>query len=264
MKPLFITIPHSGEFIPPEADWLLKLPENIRMFDVDRFVDRLYKPTLETMQIPSVIAKGHRYVADLNRLPEDIDKSSVEGALLPAGTHSMGFHWVKTTRGYQLLPHPISRLLHEKWVSQFYDPFHEQVRAQYSRFKQQSFRQVYQIDAHSMPSLGTSAHRDPGQKRADIVVSDQEGKSCDPHFKDLVIAAYEKAGFKTAYNWPYLGGRVTQVYGQPDKGQNCIQVELNRALYMDEESKMIKVEASQEVADKILVALRYILQSLEI
>ena len=87
--------------------------------------------------------------------------------------------------------------------------------------------------------MGTRMHRDPGERRADIVVSDCLGKSCDPHFRDLVIAAYTISGFKVGYNWPYMGGRVTEQYGHPSKGQHAIQVELNRALYMDEKTKKL-------------------------
>ncbi|WP_161971440.1 N-formylglutamate amidohydrolase, partial [Escherichia coli] len=57
--------------------------------------------------------------------------------------------------------------------------------------------------------------------RADIVVSDSKGKSCDPRFKDLVIAAYASAGFKVGYNWPYFGGRVTEQYGDPKREQHA-------------------------------------------
>lgn len=262
LKPLFVTIPHSGEKIPPEATWLDALPEPIKMCDVDRYVDQLYKQGLESLKLPCVIAEWHRYIVDLNRLPEDIDQDSVEGASLPPGSHTTGFHWVKTTRGQRLMPQPLSRTLHEEWTQKYFLPFHKKVKAEYQRFFQAGHDKVYQLDAHSMPSVGTSAHRDPGQKRAQIVVSDQNGKSCEARFKDLVISSYEKAGFEVAYNWPYVGGRVTQTYGKPEKGQHCIQVEMNRSLYMDEESKQLLIEPAKAVSDKVSLALRYIYEGL--
>ena len=69
------------------------------------------------------------------------------------------------------------------------------------------------------------------------MVSDRNGVSCETRFKDLVIEAYKKLGFEVAYNWPYIGGRITEHYGQPARGQHTIQVEMNRALYMDETTK---------------------------
>ena len=73
-----------------------------------------------------------------------------------------------------------------------------------------------------------------------------------------MIAAYVTAGFKVGYNWPYLGGRVTETYGRPASGQHAIQVELNRSLYMDEESKQLKTTAAEHVQKKIRAALEYI------
>ena len=83
------------------------------------------------------------------------------------------------------------------------------------------------------------------------------GKSCDPRYRDLVIAAYVIAGFKVGYNWPYVGGRLTEQYGRPDLGQHAIQVELNRDLYMDEVSKKIK-PTYIDVQKKVAKALSYI------
>src|ERR1700722_8962137 len=109
MKPFFISIPHSGERVPQEATWLQGLPEPIVMCDVDRFVDRLYRPTVDALSLACVTTQWHRYVIDLNRLPDDVDADSVEGSKNPSGKFTMGLHWVKTTRGTRLMPTPISK-----------------------------------------------------------------------------------------------------------------------------------------------------------
>jgi N-formylglutamate amidohydrolase len=254
MKAFFISIPHSGEKVPAEATWLNELPEPILMCDVDRYVDRLYIEAIKQISCPSVIADWHRYVVDLNRLPTDIDIDSVVGASAASGKFSQGLHWLKTTKGQPLLTKPMSMAQHLKLVQNYFEPFHEQVRAKYSEFRRIGATKIYHLDAHSMPSLGTKAHRDPGQLRAEIVVSDQVGKSCDPFFKDLVIKAYSDVGFKVAYNWPYIGGRVTETYGKPANGQHTIQVELNRALYMDEETKQYRTKEASEIAKRITTA----------
>jgi N-formylglutamate amidohydrolase len=234
-----ITIPHSGEEIPPEASWLKKLPEEILMCDVDRYVDILYDPTLKAFEIPSVKTNWHRYAGDLNRLPDDVDAGSVEGHPTPAGPHLRGFHWVITTTEVKLMPQPISKEIHQKLVDRIYTPFHAQVQGLAGRLKKLN-GVVYHIDAHSMPSVGTKQHKDPGQRRADIVVSDSLGKSSSAAFKDLVIQSYKEAGFNVAYNWPYVGGRLTEQYGRPQENHHTIQVELNRDLYMDEKTKKLK------------------------
>ncbi|AGH95731.1 N-formylglutamate amidohydrolase [Pseudobdellovibrio exovorus] len=255
--PFFISIPHSGERVPEQTPWLKTLPEEILMADVDRYVDLLYKPTLESLQIPSQMTDWHRYAVDLNRIPTDVDASSVVGAPKPAGTHADGYHWVMTKNEVQLMPAPMSEKIHEELTELIYEPFHAGVRNHYDFFKKNGHPNVFHIDAHSMPSLGTRMHRDPGETRADIVISDCLGKSCHPKFRDLVIAAYATAGFKVGYNWPYMGGRVTEQYGHPQVGQHAIQVELNRALYMDERTKQL-LPQHQEVRNKLLQAIAYV------
>lgn len=255
--PFFVTMPHSGEKYPESCGWLNHLPEEILMCDVDRYVDRLYEPSIAELKIKSVKTDWHRYAVDLNRIPTDIDASSVEGNVNKAGTYSRGYHWVITTKGYQLMPKPISQKLHEELTQLIYDPFHRDIQKIYEEYKAEGHKNIFHLDAHSMPSLGTAQHRDPGERRADIVVSDFLGKSCHKNYRDLVIAAYVAAGFKVGYNWPYIGGRVTEQYGTPQNGQQAIQVELNRDLYMDEVSKQIK-STHQEIQNKIAKALSYI------
>lgn len=260
--PLLVTIPHSGEKVPELTPWLKQLPEEVLMCDVDRYVDLLYAPALEKLKIDSVKTEWHRYAADLNRVPEDVDASSVVGHMNPAGMHSRGFHWVITTYKHSLMTEPMSLESHNKLVELVYEPFHASVRREIDKLKSLGYQKTFHIDAHSMPSVGTSEHRDPGERRADIVVSDSKGKSCDPRFKDLVIAAYVTAGFKVGYNWPYFGGRVTEVYGQPNREQHCLQVELNRSLYMDEVTKKLDTSKLEKVQAQISQALEYVYKGL--
>lgn len=262
MKPLFISIPHSGERIPPETDWLQGLPELVVMCDVDRFVDRLYQPALDALKIGCVKTQWNRYVVDLNRLPEDVDRDSVAGNINPSGQFPMGLHWLRTTRGSRLLPEPMSLQLHQQLVNRYFKPFHANITDMYSFFRERGAKSIYHIDAHSMPSRGTSSHRDPGQLRAEIVVSDSEGKSCSTEFKELVVSSFTMSGLKVAYNWPYFGGRVTQTYGKPHEGQHALQVEINRALYMDEETKQWIPDLGQALSAKLAIAVRMIYDQL--
>ncbi|HMN69765.1 MAG TPA: N-formylglutamate amidohydrolase [Bdellovibrionales bacterium] len=264
MKPFFLSIPHSGERIPAEATWLEGLPEPVVMCDVDRYVDRLYAPVVKELKLTCVQTQWHRYVVDLNRLPDDVDADSVEGDANPSGKFTTGLHWVKTTRGAPLMAKPISRKLHDTLVARYFEPFHSDVRDTYSFFKDKGAKEVYHLDAHSMPSMGTKAHRDPGEKRASIVVSDWEGKSCKPEFRDLVVKAFgDQAGLDVKLNWPYLGGRVTQTYGKPDQGQHAIQVEISRSLYMDEESKAFLPDKAAELIPRLSTAITFIQSRIE-
>lgn len=262
MKSLFATIPHSGEKVPDETPWLNSLTESHLMRDVDRFVDRLYEPLLLDLKIPFVKTEWHRYAADLNRVPEDVDASSVQGSSNPAGLHRRGFHWVVTTLSEPLMAQPMTYQTHLSLVKKIYEPFHRSVKAQYDGFESQGAKEVFHLDLHSMPSLGTKEHRDPGELRADIVVSDCMAQSSKKDFVDLVILSYVRAGFKVAYNWPYFGGRVSEVYGNPSRGRHAVQVEINRALYMNEETKKYLPEKAEVLQKKLQLALQMIVDQL--
>ena len=238
--PIFVTIPHSGEQVPDQCTWLQGLPEPLLMCDVDRYVDLLYEPAIQKLAWPLVKTKWHRYAADLNRFPEDVDAGSVEGNQNPKGQFARGFHWQMTTKKETLMSEPMTKAVHDQLVQLVHTPFHADIQKLIQEFRQTSGAPIFHLDLHSMPSLGTSEHRDPGETRADIVVSDCSQKSSRSDFVDLVITSYVRAGFKVAYNWPYLGGRVSEQYGQPSLGHHTVQVELSRKLYMDEVTKKLE------------------------
>jgi N-formylglutamate deformylase len=236
--PVFLTLPHSGEVIPQEAYWLDGLSEKLLLTDVDRFVDRLYSPAIANLPLPAVLTRVHRYAADLNRYPDDIDAASVEGSTNAVGTFAKGFHWSVTTQGEPVMMKPIPREIHELIVRRYHDSFHEQVSALVAQIRtQQPGRAIHHFDCHSMPSTGTGAHADAGQRRPDVVLSDFNGKSCEPRMLALTREAFEREGLHVSVNWPYQGGRITQRYGRPEKGHHTLQIELNRALYMDESTR---------------------------
>ena len=133
--PLFVSIPHSGERVPAQTPWLVALPEEVLMSDVDRYVDVLYKPSLDELQIPFQLTEWHRYAVDLNRIPSDVDESSVVGAPKKTGTHPDGYHWVMTKNEVQLMPQPMAQKTHDELTELIYEPFHAGIRNHYDFFK---------------------------------------------------------------------------------------------------------------------------------
>ncbi|MEM7646722.1 MAG: N-formylglutamate amidohydrolase [Pseudomonadota bacterium] len=260
--PFFVSIPHSGEEIPPEVTWLSSLPEETLMRDVDRFVDQLYAPVIKKLSIPLIKTQWHRYVIDLNRSPDQFDQDSVVGATNEKGTFPKGLHWSVTTHGETLIPKPMSMETHQKLVQSYYLPFHDSVQQMRESIKD-SYGHSFHLDLHSMPSLGTSLHPDPGQTRAEVVISDFHGQSAEPFFKELVIESFQEAGFQVAYNWPYIGGGITQKFGAPGEGFNTIQVELNRVLYMNEETKKLNTSGLSAIQEKLGEAIENVVISLK-
>lgn len=260
---LFLTSPHSGERIPDEATWLKPIEPSVLSIDVDRYVDELYRPLCETLSVPLLATDIHRYVVDLNRWPDDIDASSVEGASHEVKHFVGGFHWSKTSRGDVLIAKPISRVIHDELVHRYYEPFHDQISKKCSELRKRDPAQtLYHFDCHSMPSKGTGSHRDSGEERAEVVISDLKGKSASARFKDITLAAFEAEQFRVSYNWPYYGGRITERYGNPSQRHETIQIELNRNLYLDETTRNKKA-SFEELRTRLQKVFTRILNALE-
>jgi N-formylglutamate deformylase len=260
--PLILTIPHSGQVIPPEAGWLKSYSEQFLQTDLDSYVDELYRPAAARLRLPALVVQVHRYAADLNRFPDDVDCESVEGDPRPAGTFPIGFHWVYNTLGQKILPNPLPKALHDRWVQVYHDRFHEEFARGLGVVKS-SFpgRVIRHLDCHSMPSQGRGIHQDAGKARPDVVISDVNGKSASGEYMVLVCGAFEAEGFTISRNWPYQGGRITQRYGRPEQGHETIQIELNRALYMDEKTRQ-KTPGFDRLQARLEPVLRRIVEGL--
>lgn len=96
----------------------------------------------------------------------------------------------------------------------------------------------WHLNLHSMPSnayerLGRVA---PGPL-ADVVLGDLNGKSCSAAFTDLVARAFRWRGYTVAINDPYVGQDLLREFGDPSRGRESLQIELNRALYLNEQTR---------------------------
>lgn len=261
-KPLFVSVPHSGEEVPEEAKWLLSKKTEVFLCDVDRFVDQLYLPVIRENQIPSIYSSCHRYALDLNRLATDISEKTVKAIQGNISTRSglaSGLYWTKTTKGDVLLPNALDWLDHKSLLDKVYHPFHNTITSYQNTFLN-TFGVVYHLDLHSMPSYGTTAHRDNGSKRPEVVISDLDGKSSSSFFVDLVKNAFSKE-FNLSYNWPYKGGGVTHKHSCPEKQCNTLQIEIRRDLYMNEVSKDL-LPSHAQVQEKLQKCINEVFQNL--
>jgi N-formylglutamate amidohydrolase len=90
------------------------------------------------------------------------------------------------------------------------------------------------IDAHSMPSSASGLGLRERDHRVDVVLGDNHGEACALEFIDGVERWLSARGLRVRRNQPYAGGFTTQRYGRPTVGRHTLQIEINRALYMDE------------------------------
>jgi N-formylglutamate deformylase len=252
--PVVVEIPHAGLVIEPLSAATLVAPVCALGKDADLYVDELYAdaPDLGASVLVSHVS---RYVCDLNRAESDVDGHAVLGASGASFPH--GLIWHQTTESQAALSSPVSKAEHERRLRLIYRPYHQALRRLLVESVQR-FGHVILLAAHSMPGSGRSGHRDPGSTRADVVPGSRGFTSADP----LVIRCPEqlaiKRGWSVAHDTPYRGGFTTGHYGQPQNHLHAVQVELNRQLYMNEqtlERLPNKFEATREYCADLVSAL---------
>ena len=120
-------------------------------------------------------------------------------------------------------------------VERCYRPYHAALSAAVGATHRR-FGRCLLIDCHSMPSIGGPQERDAGRDRVDFVLGDCFASACAPSIVERVERVLKDQGFVVARNSPYAGGYVTQHYGRPSAGVHALQIEINRALYLNEHS----------------------------
>lgn len=230
--------PHSGTIYPSDMSASPHLDETGLRSAEDALIDRLIAPG--PGQGATVIAAtvGRAYL-DLNRDPEELDPALIDGVAAGAAT-------LRTSAGYGVVPRlsgdgrplydrRLSRAEADARIARVHRPYHE-VLSQQMQSTQAREGSAVLIDWHSMPSRVTRTA--PGVRGVDVVLGDRHGTACDPALTRRLKALFESLGWRVALNHPYAGGWTTQVWGRPAEGLHAIQIELNRALYLDEATRL--------------------------
>lgn len=238
--PVVVEVPHAGLDIPAHFRPPLVVPARAIARDADLYVDELYEDApLEGATL--LVAKTSRYLVDLNRAEDDVDASTVVGAT-SAGARPRGLLWSLTTDNERVLARPLTRAELEERLDEVHRPYHRALR-ELLEAKRKKFGHAVLLAAHSMPSVGRTAHGDAGAKRADVVPGTQGRTTAAARFIDAVDAHARAASFSVLHDDPYRGGYSTRHHGRPQEGIHAVQVELARRLYMDEATLRKKPEA---------------------
>jgi len=246
--PVVVDVPHSGEWIPGEAADEMVVGDRVLRRDLDLYVDRIWREAPER-GATLVVSNVSRYVVDLNRAADDVSPDAVEGTqkkYREGYYQERGVVWRETTGGTPVMEEPLDRDSFERRLETFYHPYHRTLREEIERVREE-FGYCILVDGHSMPSTGREGHSDPGRRRADIVPGDVEGASCARTVRWTVEQHYRDEGYSVRSNDPYKGGWITREYGAPDRDRHAIQIEVNRDLYMDEESFAVKSEGMEKL-----------------
>jgi len=233
-SPLVVEVPHAGLEVPGPLAEALTVDEGQRHRDADLFVDRVYAGA-PTAGAPLLVACLSRYVCDLNRDPDDVDEQAVSGHPHPRPSAPRGFIWRMTTEGRPSLSRPLTMAEWRIRRDRIWERYHRALRTLLDGAREQSGWALL-VAGHSMPTVGRAMHQDPGRRRADVVIGVRGGTSCAGTVRDAAVDHFRKRGYEVTIDDPYRGGATTARYGRPDEGIHALQIELSRALYMNEET----------------------------
>jgi N-formylglutamate amidohydrolase len=234
--PVAFNSPHSGSIYPQAFLASTRLDLAVLRRSEDCFVDELLAGIVPRGN-PVMRAHFPRCFVDVNREPYELDPRMFDGKLPPfANTRSM-----RVAGGLGTLARvvadaqeiydqrlPVEEALQRiEWL---YKPYHRALRKLVTQIHR-DFGTAVLVDVHSMPSAAGPKDDRP---RADVVIGDRYGTSCLGIISDTIEEALRDLGYVVSRNKPYAGGFITEHYGNPAAGLHTIQLEINRALYMDE------------------------------
>ncbi len=234
--PILFNSPHSGSVYPRDFLAASKIDLAALRRSEDSFMDEMIED-LPELGFPIVRVNFPRAYVDVNREPYELDPRMFAGRLPSfANTRSM-----RVAGGLGTIPRVVGdgqeiyreRLNVENALSRIealYKPYHRALRRLVNK-THQTFGTAIMVDCHSMPSVGLT--RDE-PRRPDVVIGDRYGTSCASLLADTVEETLKSLGYSVGRNKPYAGGFITEHYGNPASGLHTIQLELNRAIYMDE------------------------------
>lgn len=238
---LLLDSPHSGHDFPDDFD------AAVSEFDLrdgeDSFVDELYRPATE-LGVALIAAQFPRTYLDPNRHAGDIDLELIEGGRwpherVPSGKAEIGkaLLWRTLDDGRPIYARKLGVAEVQRRIERCHVPYHgaltRWIAATHARFGVS-----YHVNCHSMNEVaGVQGEGGRGSRRADFVLGDRDGSTCEPGFTEFVKRWLESAGYDVKVNDPYKGVELVRAYSSPPHGRHSLQVEINKRLYMDESSR---------------------------
>jgi N-formylglutamate amidohydrolase len=263
--PLVVASPHSGADYPEDLLNSSRLdPLTLRRSE-DSFVDALFAAAPD-LGAPLLAARFPRAYLDVNREPWELDPTMFADALpsfvntrSPRVRMGLGTIARVVASGEEIYARKLRFAEARHRVEGLYQPYHHALR-RLVEHSETALGGYLLIDSHSMPSAaGAAGGQDSG---ADIVLGDCHGASCAPRLVEAARSFLAGRGFAVALNMPYAGGFTTGYYGSPRRGRNALQIELNRALYMDERSYRRK-PAFDRIAAEMTALVAHLAQVVE-
>ena len=245
--PFVISIPHCSSRVPEEIRQSIILND----LELQESVDSGSREIFQSLPVEAVLsAQWSRLTIDLNRNPERRDK---KGVIAQVDYYGRSIY----NSGFILDEKEIKRRL-----AKYYWPFHNRLMKALERPHIKAL-----FDCHSLNGIGPAEAPDVGEKRKDIILSnngDKNGNSdgsrgkitCPSEYMHMMKKIFEKKGFSVSINDPYAGGFIMKHYGKKFafNGKISIQVEINQNLCLAPSSKHLSKDRVNHIKNRVLQA----------
>lgn len=230
--PVILSLPHSGRAYGRAFRAMSVLPRRLLRSSEDAYVDELWAGAAPGL--PWLCARFPRAYLDVNRAAGDLDPALIAGLSGPSWPSA------RVASGLGVIPRVVAggRAIYrgklpgaeaEARLTACWHPYHQALAGLIEQSLRR-FGQALVLDLHSMPSASLKELR----PAPDIVLGDLQGRAASPALVAVLEAALRGAGFAVARNAPFAGAYIAETYGRPAQGRHVVQIEVNRALYMDE------------------------------
>lgn len=234
--PIVVDSPHSGMTWP--ADFAPAASREAIHSTWDAFVDELWgdAPSEGATLIAATFPRAY---VDVNRAADDIDPELLSEPwptpLTPTDYTKRGMGLIRRNAlpEVPMYDRRLGVVEVQRRISSYYRPYRESLAAAIDAAHARH-GVVWHIDGHSMKSTGNAMNVDNGAARPDVVVSDRHGTTADPVETAWAAEWFRARGLSVQVNVPYQGGDLVRSFGDPARGRHSIQIEFNRALYLDE------------------------------
>jgi N-formylglutamate deformylase len=227
--PLVVASPHSGRLYPT----MLLAGSRLRLAQLRRAEDAFVDALLDGIAgVPVLNATHARCWIDLNRRPDELDPAMFDGplavpvALTERVQAGLGVIPRLAGQGLEIYARRLPAGEAAARLATLHAPWHGRLASLLDAARVRHGAALL-LDCHSMPSPG-------GPRPPQIVLGDCHGQSAAPAIVQAIEDHFRRAGYRVARNAPYAGGYTTRQHGRPAGGIHAVQIEIDRALYLDD------------------------------
>jgi N-formylglutamate deformylase len=234
--PVVFDSPHSGMMWP--ADFSPAASRDAILTTWDAFVDELWQDA-PAAGATLITARFPRAYVDANRAASDIDPELLAEPwpepLAPTDYTRRGMGLIRrfALPGVAMYDRKLTVGEIRARLDRCYLPYRRVLQERLDTLWRRHGA-VWHFNCHSMKSRGNAMNSDSGAPRPDYVISDRLGTTCAPAFTAWVAGFFSRRGRTVKINDPYRGGDLVRAFGAPAQRRHSVQIEINRALYLDE------------------------------